>query len=396
MSRWVLALLIALATLSAQAQAACGTATETILMAGQTIAVGSVVVENDGQNLYVTYRTDGNWLITETHLAVATRPEDLPQTPKGNAIPGQFAYQTSHDPGVTEVTHTIDVTAWPAGTPLYIAAHSVVVSAAGSETAWGQGTAFPGKNWAMYFGHTVQTCEPPPQYPGIIEFDRPDVTILEDGVSVVLRLVRHDGSDGDVTVTFAYEDLGATRDDDYYPATTTVTFADGETEKQIEVFILDDQADESDEPFRIRIEDVVGAQVGTQREMTCTIIDNDETPTYPGVLSFPADIFYVGEDEPLVTIEVQRTDGSDGAISVDYIITGETATDGSDYQAVNGTLYFADGETSKSFDIAILDDGDDEEDETIRLELTNVIGATLGAQASAQVVILDNDGLIPE
>ena len=143
-SRWVLALLIGLATLSAQAQAACGTATETILMAGQTIPAGSVVVENDGQNLYVTYRTDGNWLITETHLAVATRPEDLPQTSKGNAIPGQFAYQTSHDPGVTEVTHTIDVTAWPPGTPLYIAAHSVVVSAAGSETAWGEGQAFPG------------------------------------------------------------------------------------------------------------------------------------------------------------------------------------------------------------------------------------------------------------
>lgn len=278
--RLVVALAIGLATLSVQAQAACGALTETVLLAGQSIPTGSVVVENDGQYLYVTYRTDGNWLITETHLAVATRPEDLPQTPKGNAIPGQFAYQTSHDPGVTEVTHTIDVTAWPAGTPLYIAAHSVVVSAAGSETAWGDGQAFPGKNWAMYFPHSVQSCDPPPQY--------------------------------------------------------------------------------------------------------------------PGVLAFPADLFWVGEDEPFVTIEVQRTDGSDGAISVDYIITGETATDGSDYQATSGTLYFAEGETSKTFEIAILDDGDEEEDETIHLELTNVIGATLGAQADAQVMILDNDGQMPQ
>lgn len=393
---WVGLLVIGVLALSPQAQAACGATTETVLMAGQTIPAGSVTVENDGQYLYVNYRTDGTWLITETHLAVATRPEDLPQTGKGNAIPGQFADQTTHDPGVTEVTHTLDVSAWPAGTPLYIAAHSVVVSAAGTETAWGQGLAFPGKNWAMYFGHTVQACEPPPQYPGIIEFAQPDVSVQENGVSVSLRLVRHDGSDGDVTVVFAYENLGATRDEDYYPATATVVFADGETEKWVEVFILDDQIDEADEAFRIHIEDVVGAQIGTQREMTCTILDDDDTPTYPGVLSFPADTFFIDEGEPFVTIEVQRLDGDDGPVSVDFIVTGETATNGIDYQAAGGTLYFADGETTKTFEIMILDDGDEEEDETIRLELTNVVGATLGAQSSAQVVILDNDGAMPQ
>ncbi|MBT8341389.1 MAG: hypothetical protein KJP07_15375 [Desulfatitalea sp.] len=276
--RWAAAMMIGLLIFSGQARAACGTATETVLMAGQTIAVGSVSVENDEHYLYVTYLTDGDWRMTQTHLAIATRPEDLPQTGKGNAIPGQFSYHTTHDPGVTEVTHTIDIAAWSPGTALYIAAHCVVVASSASETAWGQGADFPGKNWAMYFWHTVQPCEPPPQNPGIIEFDRPDVSVLEDAVSATLRLVRHDGSDGEATVVLAYEDLGATQDEDYHPAETIVVFADGQTEKQVQVFILDDQLDENDEAFRVHIEDVTGAQIGVQRQIVCTILDDDEQP----------------------------------------------------------------------------------------------------------------------
>ena len=96
----LIVLAIGLTPIPGQAQASCGQITETALMAGQSIPVGSVVVENDAQYLYVTYQTDGNWLITETHLDIATRPEDLKQTSKGNAVPGQFAYKSEHDPGV--------------------------------------------------------------------------------------------------------------------------------------------------------------------------------------------------------------------------------------------------------------------------------------------------------
>ena len=64
----LIALAIGLTPIAGQAQASCGQMTETTLMAGQNIPVGSVVVENDAQYLYVTYQTDGNWLITETHL----------------------------------------------------------------------------------------------------------------------------------------------------------------------------------------------------------------------------------------------------------------------------------------------------------------------------------------
>jgi hypothetical protein len=275
----MLALLtIGLAPAGGQAQAACGETVETVLMAGQNTPVGTVVVENDEQYLYVTYQTEGDWLITETHLDIASRPEDLAQTPKGNAIAGQFAYKSEHDPGVTTVTHTIDLTAWPSGTQLYLAAHSVVVSAFASETAWGEGMDFPGSNWAMYFPYQAQSCEPPPLEPGAIDLLPSVVEVDEFGVSVTLHFIRTNGSDGQATVILQPQDISATLGEDYVLATNLVTFGDGETEKTVEIFILDDTELEGDEQFMVHISEVTGAEMGESTSATCVIIDDDQGP----------------------------------------------------------------------------------------------------------------------
>jgi hypothetical protein len=266
---------IGLIPYAGQAQASCGQTMETALIAGQNIPVGTVAVENDGQYLYVTYQTEGDWLITETHLDVATRPEDLKQTPKGNPIAGRFAYKSEHQPGVTTVTHTIDLAAWPPGTQLYLAAHSVVVSAFGSETAWGEGMDFPGNNWAMYFPYQVQSCEPPPVEAGTIDMLPSSVEVDEFGVSVILHLVRSNGSVGQATVVLDPQDISATLGEDYVLDTSPVTFADGETEKSVEIFILDDTNPEGDERFQVRISNVTGAAIGESAASTCVIIDDD-------------------------------------------------------------------------------------------------------------------------
>lgn len=273
-------LTIGLSPVAGQAQTFCGEMTETALIAGQNIPVGFVSIENDEQYLYVIYQTDGDWLITETHLDVATRPEDLKQTSKGNAIPGRFAHQSEHDPGVTTVTHAIDLTAWPSGSQLYLAAHSVVVSASGSETAWGEGMDFPGKNWAMYIPYLLQLCETPPLEPGVIDLASSTIEVLENAVSITLQLIRTNGSDGQATVTLESADISATGGDDYETVANVVTFEDGETEKSVEVFILDDTQEENNEQFTIQITHVTGAEMGGNTSTIITIIDNDHTPPH--------------------------------------------------------------------------------------------------------------------
>ncbi len=68
-------------------------------------------------------------------------------------------------------------------------------------------------------------------------------------------------------------------------------------------------------------------------------------------------------------------------MSVDYATSDGTAGAPGDYAATSGTLNFADGETTKTFDVPVNWDGLAEGDETISLALSNPAnGADLGTQ----------------
>ena len=128
------------------------------LIAGQHTVVGNVHVSHQGPDLIITYTTDGCWLITETHLAVATSLNGIPHNNKGNPKIGHFQYKSEHDPGEDVVTHTIhlvDLGLSPSYSGLlYIAAHAVVYCDCDgrTETAWADNALqFPGNSWALYF-----------------------------------------------------------------------------------------------------------------------------------------------------------------------------------------------------------------------------------------------------
>lgn len=80
-------------------------------------------VESTG-TLVITLTTTDGWVMTETHVSVASNPADIPPTNMGNPTPGQFEYSTAHNPGVT--TYTYDVP-WDGSSPVYVAAHAALV-----------------------------------------------------------------------------------------------------------------------------------------------------------------------------------------------------------------------------------------------------------------------------
>jgi len=145
----------------------CGEPTVVTLFAGQTIDAGTVTVSNDDQgNLYVTFSATDPWLLSETHLHVAGTKEGIPQTKSGNPKVGNFEYQNSYDPPVSEDTYVISgADALLVDGTLVIAAHAVVVQVDGdgniieSETGWGDGNPFVDKgSWATYIVYTWQDC----------------------------------------------------------------------------------------------------------------------------------------------------------------------------------------------------------------------------------------------
>ena len=79
----------------------CGESLVTTLYAGQHIDVGTVTVYNDQDDLFIRIETTGGWWMTESHVAVATSLEEIPQTRTGNPKVGHFGLSTEHDPPVT-------------------------------------------------------------------------------------------------------------------------------------------------------------------------------------------------------------------------------------------------------------------------------------------------------
>jgi hypothetical protein len=78
-------------------------------------------------------------------------------------------------------------------------------------------------------------------------------------------------------------------------------------------------------------------------------------------------------------------------------VGGGTATAGADYTVTSVSLNWPDGDTSsKTLAVPIIDDTLVESSETVNLALSAPTGgAALGAQATAILTIIDNDGAPP-
>ncbi len=77
---------------------------------------------------------------------------------------------------------------------------------------------------------------------------------------------------------------------------------------------------------------------------------------------------------------------------MNYATSDGTATAGTDYAAVAGTLNFAEGELSKTFIVPFIDDNIFEGNETLNLTLSAPTGApTLGSPTTAVLTINDNE-----
>nr|WP_277883323.1 Calx-beta domain-containing protein [Nostoc flagelliforme] len=227
---------------------------------------------------------------------------------------------------------------------------------------------------------------------GLFSFSQATFSTPESN-NATITITREQGTVNAASVTLALTNGTATAPGDYDNSSITVNFADGETSKTITIPIVNDNIYESNETVNLTlINPTNGAALGTQKTATLTIVDND---ALPGAIAFSAANYSVNEDgTPITVVTLTRTGGSDGAVSVILTPTNGTATASSDFISNPITVNFANGETSKTVTIPVINDTINESNETINLTLTNVTGgATIGAQNTAVLTIIDNDPL---
>ncbi|MCK0206706.1 cellulase family glycosylhydrolase [Starkeya koreensis] len=342
------------------------------------------------------------------------------------------------------------------------------------------------------------------QAPGVLPaVSIADLSIAEgDGTHVHFMFAVTLDKASTVPVTVSYQTANGTAlsGADYAATSGTITFAPGETSKQLHVDVVGDLVAEADERFTVTLSNPVGAAIA-DGQATGTILNDDEaappaggdevvftvndnwgagfvgsmklTPeaalngwtvefdasfdisniwnaeivshvgdhyvirnaawngkvaadgtvefgfqASPGGAAIVADDFAVngrpvgepGEPEPIVPtlavadasvaegnggtayldFTVTLSQAAAGPVTVQYATANGTASAGSDYQALSGTLTFAAGETTKVVRVPVNGDTVVEASETLTLTLSAPTGATI-ADGAATGTILNDD-----
>jgi hypothetical protein len=165
-----------------------------------------------------------------------------------------------------------------------------------------------------------------------------------------------------------------------------VDFAPGVTSRTVPISVVNDSEGEGDETVRLTLSEASGAPLDKPNDVYLTIVDDDTG------FAFALDSFFCAETDGTSYVTVFRLGPSSGADSVQYASADGTATAGSDYKAVSGTLSFAEGQGIGMIRIPIVDDTRREGAETIQLTLSNPSpGTSLSKPSTATVTILDNE-----
>jgi hypothetical protein len=128
------------------------------------------------------------------------------------------------------------------------------------------------------------------------------------------------------------------------------------------------------------------ASTGISHKVTVNYI---QKPT----LDFSLASYNVNENAGSATIVVKRTGSLTEAVTVLVKSSDDSAKAGQDYVTVKKTLTFPKNNDEQTFQVQILNDGTSEGTESLTLSLSNQsVGAELGPQAVADLIILDDEG----
>ncbi|HZG08887.1 MAG TPA: Calx-beta domain-containing protein [Allosphingosinicella sp.] len=195
---------------------------------------------------------------------------------------------------------------------------------------------------------------------------------------------------GGVTFDIATQDSSAAAGSDYIARSlTAVTIPEGATSYTFDVTVNGDTAVESDETFLVNISNVTGASIA-DGQATGTI-RNDDTAVVPAASIADASIVEGQSGVSYLVFTVTLNAAPTGPVTIDFATANGTATAGSDYLAVAGTISFAAGETSKTISVPVIGDARVEAAETFTVTLSNPAGATL-ADGQALGTITNDDG----
>jgi hypothetical protein len=190
-----------------------------------------------------------------------------------------------------------------------------------------------------------------------------------------------------VTVDYATVDGTATAGQDFTaPSQTRLTIPAGATSGVISVALATDAFPEPNETFTVQLSNPsFGSTIGDATAIG-TITNDDGLPP-----EIRVDDTTAAETDPsTLAFTVSLSVPAPQDTSVAYATVPGTATSGTDFSSTSGTALIAAGTVSTVVEVPVLDDALDEVDETVSLQLSTPINATL-ADGTGAGTIGDDD-----
>ena len=220
-----------------------------------------------------------------------------------------------------------------------------------------------------------------------------DATVREGNAgtsTATFRISRSGDTERSATVVYRTVTGTASGGSDFVEAPeTTVSFAAGETTKEVTVAVRGDTIPEGVETFSITLSSPSGGTVADDTGVG-TILDDDPFP------SLAVDDLTLAEG-PLgtsaATFTVTRRGNTAAWSSVQYRVEAGTALAGIDFLTVPlTTMTFAPGETAKSVPVTVLGNAIAEPAKTFSLKLSSPVGATIADDTGLGTIGNDDSG----
>ena len=184
------------------------------------------------------------------------------------------------------------------------------------------------------------------------------------GASVTLRLDQPSGKDAYVDYRLTAQT--ALSDIDFEPLHGTAFIAAGQTETQVNIFLIDDDLDEADETFHLILSNPTHSALGAATAVI-TLTDDDAGP----LLTYQAETFVEGGEPGQNRVFFTLSEPSAHPLELRWRTAPGSALADQDFVPEMGQLTFQPGQLQASLDLKVIDDDRDEPLQQFSLALTS-------------------------
>jgi hypothetical protein len=189
-----------------------------------------------------------------------------------------------------------------------------------------------------------------------------------------------------VTVKVYSRDKTAVSGRDFTRVAATIVIPAGETSAVANLSSVDDQLHDPNESFELFLSSPINATLARPVSKV-SITDNDPDPV---LTAANTTVTEGNSGELLATVRVDMSPASSLPVTFQYRTMNSTALAGFDYIAAIGTMTIPAGSMSRTFTVRIKSDLTDEDAESIRIILSNVVNASINPEQGV-ITIEDND-----